>query len=75
MSNLRPGHTRWLFAFYAMDFIEGRTLEEIIIKNGPLSVGATLEVFIKVAEGLSYAHRRSIVLRYQASQYHGGEAR
>ncbi|MBK7840887.1 MAG: serine/threonine protein kinase [Candidatus Obscuribacter sp.] len=49
--------------FYAMDFIEGQTLEEIIIKNGPLSVGATLEVFIKVAEGLSYAHRRSIVHR------------
>lgn len=47
--------------FYAMDFIEGKTLEEIIITNGPLSVGATLEVFIKVAEGLSYAHRRSIV--------------
>lgn len=47
--------------FYAMDFIEGQTLEEIILNSGPLSVGATLEIFIRVAEGLSYAHRRSVV--------------
>ncbi|MBK7840051.1 MAG: serine/threonine protein kinase [Candidatus Obscuribacter sp.] len=47
--------------FYAMDFIEGQTLEEIILNSGPLSVGATLEIFSKAAEGLSYAHRRSVV--------------
>lgn len=47
--------------FYAMDFIEGQTLEEIILNSGPLSVGATLEIFGKAAEGLSYAHRRSVV--------------
>lgn len=49
--------------FYAMDFVGGQTLEEIIVDNGPLSVGATLEIFIKVAEGLSYAHRRNVVHR------------
>lgn len=49
--------------FYAMDFVDGQTLEEIIINSGPLSVGATLEIFIKVAEGLSYAHRRNVVHR------------
>lgn len=47
--------------FYAMDFIDGQTLEEIILSSGPLSVGATLEIFTRVAEGLSYAHRRSVV--------------
>jgi len=49
--------------FYAMDFIDGQTLEEVIMGTGPLSVGATLEIFIKVAEGLSYAHRRNVVHR------------
>lgn len=49
--------------YYAMDFVDGQTLEEIIINSGPLSVGATLEIFIKVAEGLSYAHRRNVVHR------------
>ncbi|MBP6351172.1 MAG: serine/threonine protein kinase [Candidatus Obscuribacter sp.] len=49
--------------YYAMDFVSGQTLEEIIINSGPLSVGATLEIFIKVAEGLSYAHRRNVVHR------------
>ncbi len=49
--------------YYAMDFIDGQTLEEVIMGTGPLSVGATLEIFIKVAEGLSYAHRRNVVHR------------
>ncbi|MBI5171486.1 MAG: serine/threonine protein kinase [Candidatus Melainabacteria bacterium] len=47
--------------YYAMDFIEGETLDETLSNQGPLSVGATLELYIKVLEGLSYAHRRGIV--------------
>jgi serine/threonine protein kinase len=47
--------------YYCMDFVEGATLESTIIKHGPLSVGATLELFIKVCEGLNYAHRRGVV--------------
>ncbi|MBL8086168.1 MAG: serine/threonine protein kinase, partial [Candidatus Obscuribacter sp.] len=47
--------------YYAMDFIEGETLDETLSSQGPLSVGATLELYIKVLEGLSYAHRRGIV--------------
>lgn len=47
--------------YYCMDFVEGATLENTIIKHGPLSVGATLELFIKVCEGLTYAHRRGVV--------------
>lgn len=47
--------------FYAMDFIEGFTLDEFLTKYGPLSVGACAELYIKVCEGLSYAHRRGVV--------------
>jgi serine/threonine protein kinase len=47
--------------FYAMDYVDGLTLEEIILQVGSLSIGATLEVFIKAAEGLSYAHRKGVV--------------
>lgn len=47
--------------YYAMDFVDGSSLEEVILRQGPLSIGATLEIYSKVAEGLSYAHSRSIV--------------
>lgn len=47
--------------YYAMDFIHGETLAETIDRQGPLSVGAALELFVKVCEGLSYAHRRGVV--------------
>ncbi|GEM_PF-615260 len=47
--------------YYCMDFVEGATLENTIVKHGPLSVGATLELFIKVCEGLNYAHKRNVV--------------
>lgn len=47
--------------FYAMDYLAGRTVDQVITDDGPLSVGATVEIAIKVAEGLSYAHRRAVV--------------
>lgn len=53
-------HERML-PYYAMDYIEGITLDEYITRFGPLSVGATAELYIKVLDGLTYAHRRGIV--------------
>lgn len=47
--------------FYTMDYIAGETLEEAITRQGPLSVGATLELFLQVCDGLSYAHRQGVV--------------
>jgi len=47
--------------YYAMDFVDGHSLEEVISFQGPLTLGATLEIFIKVCEGLSYAHRKGII--------------
>lgn len=50
-----------ILPFYSMDFVAGETLEEIISQRGPLSVGATLELYLRICEGLSYAHRHGIV--------------
>lgn len=47
--------------FYVMDFVQGETLDQILTRQGPLSVGATAELYIKVMEGLAYAHRRGVV--------------
>ncbi|MDZ4835592.1 MAG: serine/threonine-protein kinase [Candidatus Melainabacteria bacterium] len=47
--------------FYAMEYLEGESLESILITQRTMTVGAALEVFAKVAQGLSYAHRHGIV--------------
>lgn len=47
--------------YYAMDYVDGKTLEDIVTQQGPLSVGAAVELYLKVLEGLAYAHRRGIV--------------
>lgn len=47
--------------FYVMDFVNGSTLDEIITRQGPLSVGATIELYLKVLDGLAYAHRRGVI--------------
>ena len=47
--------------YYAMDYVDGANLQELIAENGPLSVGATLEIFIEICEGLAYAHRKGII--------------
>ncbi|MBX9942326.1 MAG: serine/threonine protein kinase [Candidatus Obscuribacterales bacterium] len=50
-----------LLPFYAMDYVDGANLQELIVENGPLSVGATLEIFIEICEGLAYAHRKGVI--------------
>lgn len=47
--------------FYAMEFLEGESLESILLTQRTLTVGAALEVFSKVSEGLSYAHKHGVV--------------
>lgn len=49
--------------FLVMDFIEGKTLDEMIAESGSMSVPQTLEVFIQLLDGLSHAHLKGIVHR------------
>ncbi|MGB9278434.1 MAG: serine/threonine-protein kinase, partial [Terrimicrobiaceae bacterium] len=49
--------------FYAMEFVEGETLESLIRRSGPLEVKCALEIVMQVAAGLAAVHKNGLVHR------------
>lgn len=49
--------------YLAMQYVEGRTMEDRLMAEGPLSVAATREVLVCVASALAAAHDKGIVHR------------
>ena len=49
--------------FYAMEFVEGETLEKLIRRTGRLDVKLALEVATQVAAGLAAVHKKGLVHR------------
>jgi serine/threonine protein kinase len=49
--------------FYAMEFIDGTTLAEMLEQHGPMPLTQALQVFIQICAGVDYAHRNGIVHR------------
>jgi serine/threonine protein kinase len=49
--------------FYAMEFVEGETLENLIKRSGKLEVRAALEIATQVAAGLAAVHKQKLVHR------------
>ena len=49
--------------FYAMEFVEGETLDRLIKRSGRLEVKLALEITRHVASGLSAVHKRKLVHR------------
>ncbi len=49
--------------YYSMDFLEGENLEDVLTREGALSLNRTIEIFLAVLEGLAYAHRNGIIHR------------
>jgi hypothetical protein len=49
--------------FYAMEFVEGETLEKVIKRSGRLEVKLALEIATQVASGLSAVHKQKLVHR------------
>jgi serine/threonine protein kinase/tetratricopeptide (TPR) repeat protein len=49
--------------FYAMEFVEGETLEKLIQRSGRLAVKLALEIATQVAAGLAAVHRQNLVHR------------
>jgi serine/threonine protein kinase len=49
--------------FYVMDLLIGDDLADRLAKRGPLSVEQAISIFIEVAHGLAYAHKKGIVHR------------
>jgi tetratricopeptide (TPR) repeat protein len=49
--------------FYAMEFVEGETLESLIKRSGRLEVYLALEIALQVAAGLAAVHKQNLVHR------------
>jgi serine/threonine protein kinase len=49
--------------FYAMEFVEGETLENLIKRSGRLKVKLALEIATQVAAGLAAVHKQKLVHR------------
>jgi serine/threonine protein kinase len=49
--------------FYAMEFVEGETLEHLIKRSGQLKVKLALEIVTQVAAGLAAVHEQNLVHR------------
>jgi tetratricopeptide (TPR) repeat protein len=49
--------------FYAMEFVEGETLEKLIKRSGRLEAKSALEVTTQVAAGLAAVHEQNLVHR------------
>jgi serine/threonine protein kinase len=49
--------------FYAMEFVEGETLENLIKRSGRLDVKLSLEIAAQVAAGLAAVHEQNLVHR------------
>jgi hypothetical protein len=49
--------------FYAMEFVEGETLERLVERSGPLQAKMALEVARQVSAGLAAVHKQKLVHR------------
>jgi serine/threonine protein kinase len=49
--------------FCAMEFVEGETLDNLIVRSGPLEVKLALEITTQVAAGLAAVHKQKLVHR------------
>src|SRR5262249_5478543 len=49
--------------FYAMEFVEGETLEKLIKRSGRLEVKLAMEIATQVAAGLAAVHEQNLVHR------------
>jgi serine/threonine protein kinase len=50
-------------AYMVMEFLEGRTLSQILKQDGALNLPAFFHVFLQVCEALAYAHSKGILHR------------
>jgi serine/threonine protein kinase/Tfp pilus assembly protein PilF len=49
--------------FYAMEFVDGESLDKLIRRSGPLEVKLALEITTQVAAGLTAVHKQKLVHR------------
>lgn len=56
-------HERGGLPFFAMEYVEGRSLEELVRAQGPFAAQKALHVILEAARGLREIHRRGLVHR------------
>jgi serine/threonine protein kinase len=49
--------------YYSMDYLEGETLEDLLVRKGPQELEYTISIFLAVLDALAYAHRNNVVHR------------
>ncbi len=49
--------------YYSMDYLDGETLEDLLVRKGPQTIGNTISIFLAVLDALAYAHRNNVVHR------------
>jgi tRNA A-37 threonylcarbamoyl transferase component Bud32 len=49
--------------YIAMEYLEGRSLKDRIVEDGPLPISAAIEVTRQILHAVGFAHRRGIVHR------------
>lgn len=49
--------------YFVMDFVEGKTLANVLNKVGFLNLDEALDVFIQACEGISHAHENGVIHR------------
>ena len=57
------GHTHDGFWFYAMELLEGETVTELVVREGPLPVARALSLVRQATRALAEAHAHGIVHR------------
>ncbi|MBU6451316.1 MAG: protein kinase [Cyanobacteria bacterium REEB67] len=49
--------------FYAMEYIEGETLSDMLARYGPMPVKTAIEIFMQICDGVHDAHKAGVVHR------------
>ena len=49
--------------YFVMDCLEGQSLEDIILREGRVSVPRAIDIFRQICDGLEHAHKRGIIHR------------
>ena len=54
-------------AYYVMDYIQGRTIKEILVRQGRMELAPALNVLCSVAEALDHIHRTAHIIHRDIS--------